>query len=56
MGAQTFSDLELSAIGRAHSSVMVCDSLRRLREGGFENINLDMMLGLPYQTASELET
>ncbi len=50
MGAQTFSDRELSAIGRAHSSAMVLDSLRRLREGGFENINLDLMLGLPYQT------
>lgn len=50
MGAQTFSDRELSAIGRAHSSEMVFDSLRRLREGGFENINLDLMLGLPYQT------
>ena len=50
MGAQTFSDRELSAIGRAHSSAMVFDSLRRLREGGFENINLDLMLGLPFQT------
>jgi oxygen-independent coproporphyrinogen III oxidase len=50
MGVQTFSDQELSAIGRAHSSVMVFDSLRRLREGGFESINLDLMLGLPYQT------
>jgi oxygen-independent coproporphyrinogen-3 oxidase len=50
MGAQTFSDQELSAIGRAHSSAMVGDSLRWLRDGGFENINLDLMLGLPYQT------
>jgi oxygen-independent coproporphyrinogen III oxidase len=50
MGAQTFSDQELSAIGRSHSSAMVFDSLRRLKEGGFENINLDLMLGLPYQT------
>ena len=50
MGAQTFSDRELSAIGRAHSSAMVCDSLRQLREGGFDNVNLDLMLGLPYQT------
>ena len=50
MGAQTFSDRELSAIGRTHSSTMAFDSLRRLREGGFENINLDLMLGLPYQT------
>ena len=50
MGAQTFSDRELSAIGRSHSSAMVFDSLQQLREGGFENINLDLMLGLPYQT------
>jgi oxygen-independent coproporphyrinogen-3 oxidase len=29
---------------------MIFDSLRLLKEGGFDNINLDLMLGLPHQT------
>jgi oxygen-independent coproporphyrinogen III oxidase len=50
MGAQSFSDRELAAVGRIHSEEMILDSLRLLRNLGFENINLDLMLGLPYQT------
>ncbi len=50
MGAQSFSSLELAAVGRIHSPEMILDSLNRLKTGGFKNINLDLMLGLPYQT------
>lgn len=50
MGAQSFSSRELAAIGRIHTPGMILDSLGRLKESGFENINLDLMLGLPHQT------
>lgn len=50
IGAQSFVDQELSAIGRLHNAKMVFDSLHQLKKGGFENINLDLMLGLPFQT------
>jgi oxygen-independent coproporphyrinogen III oxidase len=50
MGAQSFDDRELSSIGRLHSAGMISESLRQLRESGFININLDLMLGLPGQT------
>ena len=50
MGAQSFSSAELAAIGRIHSPEMIVDSLGCLKESGFENINLDLMLGLPHQT------
>jgi oxygen-independent coproporphyrinogen III oxidase len=50
MGAQSFSDRELAGVGRVHSAKMIFDSLPLLRNGGFENINLDLMLGLPHQT------
>jgi oxygen-independent coproporphyrinogen III oxidase len=49
-GAQSFQDRELAAIGRAHDSGMIVDSLSLLREQEFHNINLDLILGLPEQT------
>jgi oxygen-independent coproporphyrinogen-3 oxidase len=51
MGAQSFEERELNAIGRLHTPAMIPISLECLRKYGFENINLDMMLGLPFQTA-----
>jgi oxygen-independent coproporphyrinogen-3 oxidase len=50
VGAQSFSQQELAEIGRIHSPETIIDSCHLLKEGGFENINLDLMLGLPYQT------
>jgi oxygen-independent coproporphyrinogen-3 oxidase len=50
VGAQSFHDGELSSIGRLHTAEMITDALARLRSGGFRNINLDLMLGLPGQT------
>jgi oxygen-independent coproporphyrinogen-3 oxidase len=51
LGAQSFSDRELAAIGRIHSSGKILESLKQLRYGAFENINLDLILGLPHQTS-----
>jgi oxygen-independent coproporphyrinogen-3 oxidase len=51
MGAQSFNDRELSSIGRLHTADMIRDSLSELQAAGFGNINLDLMLGLPGQTA-----
>jgi oxygen-independent coproporphyrinogen III oxidase len=50
MGAQSFEDQELVAVGRLHSAAMISESLTQLRHSGFANINLDLMLGLPQQT------
>ena len=51
MGAQSFSDAELCAVGRIHSAAQIADSLTMLSGAGFDNISLDLMLGLPGQTA-----
>jgi len=51
VGAQSFVNGELASVGRLHTADMVRESVDRLRAGGFENINLDLMLGLPGQTA-----
>lgn len=50
LGAQSFSDGELRAAGRAHTAAMTGASLELLRQSGFDNISLDLMLGLPHQT------
>jgi oxygen-independent coproporphyrinogen III oxidase len=50
LGAQSFSDQELVAAGRIHSAAQIEVSFRLLSQGGFKNINLDLMLGLPRQT------
>jgi putative oxygen-independent coproporphyrinogen III oxidase len=49
-GAQTFDDRELKLLGRTHDSGDIGDTFRRLRQGGFENINFDLIAGLPGQT------
>ena len=49
LGAQTFDERSLQAIGRDHTAGQVATSLALLREKGFENINVDLILGLPEQ-------
>ena len=50
LGVQSFIDREARETGRLHSRVMVMDDLRRLRASGIENLNLDLIAGLPGQT------
>lgn len=49
-GAQTFDDRELRQLGRTHSSADIPSTFQRLREAGFENVNFDLIAGLPGQT------
>jgi oxygen-independent coproporphyrinogen-3 oxidase len=49
-GAQTFDDRELKQLGRTHTSTDIPTTFVRLREAGFENINFDLIAGLPGQT------
>ncbi len=50
LGAQSFSERELAAIGRVHSAARILEALKILRAAAFQNINMDLMLGLPHQT------
>jgi oxygen-independent coproporphyrinogen-3 oxidase len=50
MGVQTLDATLLDAIGRIHSRESAVQSYENLRRAGFENINLDLMFGLPGQT------
>jgi oxygen-independent coproporphyrinogen-3 oxidase len=50
IGAQTFDDRELRAVGRLHSADDASALVHNARQAGFHNISLDLIAGLPYQT------
>jgi putative oxygen-independent coproporphyrinogen III oxidase len=52
IGAQSFDDRELRRVGRLHSAAATADLVQRARHAGIENINLDLIAGLPGQTAA----
>ncbi|MCR4441334.1 MAG: radical SAM family heme chaperone HemW [Peptococcaceae bacterium] len=49
LGAQSFDYLELSVLGRVHKPEDIYRTFFLARECGFENINIDLMYGLPGQ-------
>ncbi len=51
MGAQSFLDSDLLALGRIHRSSEIERAFRAAREAGFDNVNLDLMFALPNQSA-----
>ena len=53
IGAQSFNPIHLEVLGRVHSSEDILKSFKSAREGGFENINVDLMFGLPGQTVDQ---
>ena len=54
---QTMSDSVLRAIGRRHTAAETVEAFRMAREAGFDDINMDLIAGLPGDTpASFSET
>ena len=51
LGVQSFIDAEAASVGRLHKRVTTLDDIARLRAAGVANINLDLIAGLPHQTA-----
>ena len=52
LGAQSFHDAELKPAGRMHRREDIFTAVAHLRAAGFTNISLDLIAGLPHQTAS----
>jgi len=50
IGGQSFNDELLLKLGRIHSSVDITRAVREASDSGFDNINIDLMHGLPDQT------
>jgi len=51
VGVQSFIDVEAAAVGRLHKRATIIDDIARLRANGITNINIDLIAGLPHQTA-----
>ena len=49
-GAQTFDDAELKQLGRTHDVRDIELTFQQLRAAGFDNINFDLIAGLPGQS------
>lgn len=49
IGAQSFNDRELRAVGRLHSAADTRELILQARCAGFANFGLDLIAGLPYQ-------
>lgn len=51
---QTMNDKTLEFIGRAHTAQMVIDAYHMARSYGLDNINMDMIVGLPGEGIDEV--
>ena len=55
MGMQSGNPQELKLLGRRHSPADVKQSVDFARQAGFENINLDLIFGIPGQSLESLQ-
>src|SRR5437588_6122427 len=55
LGVQSFVDQEAAAVGRLHKRTTVQGDIARFRAAGITNINIDLIAGLPHQTAESWE-
>ena len=56
IGLQSTNDMELNTLGRIHSYEDFLNTYTWCREAGFQNINVDLMAALPYQTVESYTT
>lgn len=49
LGVQSLDAAELRLLGRIHTAKEAADALRAARSAGFDNVNLDLIYGLPGQ-------
>ena len=53
VGVQSLDDGLLRLLGRRHTAQDVADAFRAVRRAGFDNVNLDLMYGLPLQSMAQ---
>ncbi|MBQ0719637.1 MAG: radical SAM family heme chaperone HemW [Gammaproteobacteria bacterium] len=53
IGIQSFNDGHLKRLGRIHTAAQALSAISLARQAGFDNINLDLMHGLPEQTPEQ---
>ncbi len=55
IGLQSFNDDELKVLGRVHTVAQFLQAYQAARAGGFININVDLIAGLPTQTLDSFQ-
>ena len=50
LGVQSFHDDELATLGRIHTAAQAREAYHTARQADFDNVNLDLIYGLPRQT------
>jgi oxygen-independent coproporphyrinogen-3 oxidase len=55
LGVQSFNNRHLQTLGRIHNADEALRAVQITSDAGFENFNLDLMFGLPGQTARDAE-
>ena len=53
VGVQSFDDRILAALSRRHSAIAATEAVKNARAAGFQNINVDLMFGLPNQSIGQ---
>jgi len=56
IGIQSFNDVQLKLLGRVHGRDEALRAVNVARNAGFDNINLDLMHGLPEQSVDDAKT
>lgn len=53
IGIQSFDDSQLKALGRIHDRQQAIKAVETAQRAGFDNMNLDLMFGLPQQSIQQ---
>ena len=56
IGVQSLDDELLKSLGRRHTVAEALEAYRLASVAGFENISIDLMYGLPYQTIEQWQS
>jgi oxygen-independent coproporphyrinogen-3 oxidase len=56
LGMQSARSDELRLLERGHDYITVVNAVKFARRAGFDNLNLDLIFGLPYQTLQEWQS
>lgn len=55
LGVESFNDKLLKLLGRNHNKDMVYEKIKLLKENGFNNINIDLIFGIPTETIDDVK-
>ncbi len=55
IGIQSFNDEDLKRVNRRHSAKQAIEAVKNSQNAGFNNISIDLIYGLPFQTLADWE-